>query len=631
MSRLNGAKTVVLPVLLSLAVMAESLLAEVEVYSSRPKIEDLQPLHSEQGVPGYLSESAVRRRARGYTFVLAQLMAFFPEAEMYFLARDGEYLYDVARLLLARESEWTRLHLVPISTQLSTKLDMPKYLKQNGLTTENLNGRPAVFFDSCCAGTVPDAVETAFKDEPIDIRGFLITNTTYPASGIFHKASGVDGGDIEGDPHFTGSAVDFVRDSWGKIVDVRTLSVSTEVKEASMSYMKALRYHVDGEAQRKEFKEIVGHMRTVFSFLQNESFNIRDPQGQSALASLMRLRDHHGVSATAFLTDCGLMRRKEYASVSSNQLADLKEASMFARLDDTGKVAIQPASWTVPNLNDLPPNERILQAKASLTAMANYNFSQIYQGPEGVVASVETKQKYQQALNFWSKNFDSSWLETDIGVLSAFFRAADKIGQLDQALFPVAAHLDRSVSKYFQTDELTVVGHHLADAVLAEGKPPAQRHLIDSILSSRMMNSSWIVERFVIRLSQKLKEEPLTLFWMAAFHCPEITKNPQVLKWLRLTLSSMSNVSHLFFHKLVANQELPKHKGYEKFMRDFFAQSFRFSSYINSSPLSPESPGLRALGLDLIPGKSVFLSDIENRLQARLAPSVCEKALAAGE
>lgn len=55
--------------------------------------------------------------SRGQFIFLAQMLSFFPENEYYFLARDAEYLYDMARVLLKENPNFRkRLHLLPIST-----------------------------------------------------------------------------------------------------------------------------------------------------------------------------------------------------------------------------------------------------------------------------------------------------------------------------------------------------------------------------------------------------------------------------------------------------------------------------------------------------------------------------------
>jgi hypothetical protein len=84
--------------------------ADDEAYVVRPDILQVTPQSKE------FSPIWTALKAAHFSFV-AELLAFYPQdAHFYFLARDSEYIYDVARLVTAGRPEWaSRFHLINVS------------------------------------------------------------------------------------------------------------------------------------------------------------------------------------------------------------------------------------------------------------------------------------------------------------------------------------------------------------------------------------------------------------------------------------------------------------------------------------------------------------------------------------
>ncbi|MFN9065585.1 MAG: hypothetical protein ACK5V3_00030 [Bdellovibrionales bacterium] len=92
---------------------------------------------------------------------LAQLFGLYPNEVIYFLARDGEYLFDLAQILGKKFPELkNRARLINVSrTNLNNSL-LPDYLKQEGLTEIKIKKTGVVFVDSGYKGSIPIHIKT---------------------------------------------------------------------------------------------------------------------------------------------------------------------------------------------------------------------------------------------------------------------------------------------------------------------------------------------------------------------------------------------------------------------------------------------------------------------------------------
>ncbi|MFN8847742.1 MAG: hypothetical protein ACK5V3_05575 [Bdellovibrionales bacterium] len=114
---------------------------QVEYYTSRPKILELTPQATNKPEWQNLNWAQLE--------FLAQLMGLYPKEHFFFLARDGEYLYDLALVLTEHWPELRdRLHLINVSRVSKDSRNLRPYLLQNGLTDELIRSRGVVFVDS---------------------------------------------------------------------------------------------------------------------------------------------------------------------------------------------------------------------------------------------------------------------------------------------------------------------------------------------------------------------------------------------------------------------------------------------------------------------------------------------------
>lgn len=306
-----------------------SSVSSAQYYDNRPSILDVTAKENENSKK--LPNEWLKASAGHFTF-LAQIMTFFPDSDYYFLARDIEYVYDIAQLQFKNDATMRkRLHLVPISTYLShNSTGTVEYLEQEGLTKEKLNGRSAVFIDSCCTGSVPNRIKAAFKDRKkgVDIKGFLIQTTEYPNSKLA-SLIGADGEEIESLPHHTNSATQYVTQD-GKIRIEAALAGRLE-REKVRAMMQQIRHDFDSTETRKEFKDLLKTMRVVFAYVVPDSSYGRVSE-KAAKAALEHLARHFELPVRTFIQDIMTLKRKSgYGTIDQARAKKLIETSKFAQ------------------------------------------------------------------------------------------------------------------------------------------------------------------------------------------------------------------------------------------------------------------------------------------------------------
>ena len=287
-------------------------------YHERPDILKVEPIDHIKGSKNTLTEWA--NASYGHYVLLAELLTFFPDSEFYFLARDIEYLHDMAKVLLKNDPVLKkRLHLIPISTNIvGDEENMRKYLEQEGLTKQNLGQRSAVIVDSCCTGSVPDAIINAFVGKKVDIKGFLITTSVYPNSALA-KNLGADGGQIEELPHYNHPATEYVEKS--KKIRIETGAAPNE-RPTALKIMQQIRFDEDNAKSRKEFFELLELMRTVYSYMA-EDMPYKKSTPQQADNALRKMHEKFDIEPSVFLEDVKNMSRKSYADINIQRVQNV--------------------------------------------------------------------------------------------------------------------------------------------------------------------------------------------------------------------------------------------------------------------------------------------------------------------
>jgi hypothetical protein len=99
--------------------------------------------------------------------LIAQLLELYPsDTTLYFLARDAEYLFDLAQLATKGQADFARIKILNVSRKNLEDPNLIHYLKQNGLTEQSLRqGRKVILVDTGWQGTIGDYMRTLFAEE----------------------------------------------------------------------------------------------------------------------------------------------------------------------------------------------------------------------------------------------------------------------------------------------------------------------------------------------------------------------------------------------------------------------------------------------------------------------------------
>lgn len=157
--------------------------AGYESYLERPDILDL-PAEAVD------VDRSWQKMKQAHFSAVAELLALYsPDTEFYFLARDSEHLYDVARLVTENTAAAKRMHLLNVSRANMIDPNLKDYLKQEGISEETLSaGKKVLFIDTGFSGTIPRVIADNFpKELAAKLKTHLLVsaNPAHPSSRAF--------------------------------------------------------------------------------------------------------------------------------------------------------------------------------------------------------------------------------------------------------------------------------------------------------------------------------------------------------------------------------------------------------------------------------------------------------------
>lgn len=236
-----------------------------ESYLDRPDILEVQARSHEMG------KTWETLKAAHFSFV-AKILTLYPAStHFYFLARDGEYLFDVARMVTKGTPDEHRVHLLNVSRVNMGDVNIKAYLRENGISEETLaSGRQVLLLDTGFAGTIPRAIRDLYPARlRTQIKAHLVasSDTAIPSSRTFlihlnpsaneQLPSKMHGSILsyEHMPRFTDRSVEFVF-SGGRYHPVSPMSENTDgvvSKKESLRYMQDLRAEWEKQITRMKF------------------------------------------------------------------------------------------------------------------------------------------------------------------------------------------------------------------------------------------------------------------------------------------------------------------------------------------------------------------------------------------
>lgn len=566
-----------------------------EFYSSRP---DVLTLKAEQvgAESGIASSHKVRR---GYMVLLAQLMTFFPDSEYYFLARDIEYLYDTARVLFRNQPAMLkRFHVVPISTVLSKSSGLKEYLTSHGVTKAKLKGRPALFVDSCCAGTVPDNIKAVLHYTGVKVQGFLIQNTKYPESALFATIAAT-GSAIEKHPHYTLSGTGFVAKT-GMPYDVSTSGLDKPTQ--SVAFMKSIRHDFDNASARKEFADILKQMRIVYAYL-TKSMGMHTAQAANAL---LKLKKVHDLPADELLSDMVSTEREGYASVDSARVEALKEKVAGGIYDPAMKMPAvdtmkSESSLIVKDLYKYSKEDQIAMSKSSMGDLADDSMDDLAPDLEQDFSGGDLQSKYKKAVLFWMKALEPSWIEAEKSTGRHLIVASERAGTLPEALDLLFGMIPND--SYLETNEPPAIVKAVASSVtraashyqftLSSSTP------LQEILRHDLMRSHYLAKKLIRQILTEGNPKYFDRLARTIIQsAPHLVENPRVLRWMKSAIESMDSISPLLFQAIWNSKDLPKHEKYNGFIRFVLSQKKKFQDKVMSLAVSSKDQAFQAFHME---------------------------------
>lgn len=321
--------------LFSLLFLLLASFAYAEPYSNRPDVNAAITAKKASanaiGNTGLSPENWEKFKAGTLRF-LAELRALYPNDDYYFLARDGEYLYDAMKVLAQDDPALLkRIRLVNVSTALSNNSGMRPYLIQEGLTKEKLKGKGVVLIDTCCGASIPEKIKAAFPELKGQLKGHFLTSTGQftPSSRVFLEAYTPGeikavttqlGIQIEGFPHFTSSA-NVYQNEKGKLEPYSNYPASTSEKDKARTLMADLKAHFTDPKVKETYTELTEKMSTIAAAGRGER-----KLSDSALKKL--LREVSLLGAVNFAADMEDAHKK--GTVSFPKLASVREGADVA-------------------------------------------------------------------------------------------------------------------------------------------------------------------------------------------------------------------------------------------------------------------------------------------------------------
>lgn len=151
-------------------------------YTARPAIAEIPP---KALAPKTAPKDWAKTRQAMLRY-LVELLALYPDETIYFLARDGEYLHDLAKALLGENTD--RVRLLNVSAKNADSPALKAYLEQEGLSKGALAKRRAILVDTGYSGSNIEKIRKSVGRERVLGHLILSQNDGLPSGRVFVEA-----------------------------------------------------------------------------------------------------------------------------------------------------------------------------------------------------------------------------------------------------------------------------------------------------------------------------------------------------------------------------------------------------------------------------------------------------------
>jgi hypothetical protein len=268
---------------------AQSFANGIEYYTDRPQILKLKP--DSAGNVDWINSLNWAQ-----TDFIAQLLGLYPTDHLYFLARDGEYIYDLAVVLTEKYPELKkRIHLINVSRLNWGKPKLHQYLIQNGVTDQRIVNEGVVFVDTGFAGSVGKAIKKLYPDDIQDYMKIHLIESSVgdiPASKIFKIHNAMTASNYEMMARYFDRSHDFVEVK-GKLVPISPITKPVEPyqndgtvdKKAALSFMRSTLAFGQAPHVKSYFQNRLKQWRYLSELALNRKFALTD-----AVSTIQKIR-----------------------------------------------------------------------------------------------------------------------------------------------------------------------------------------------------------------------------------------------------------------------------------------------------------------------------------------------------
>lgn len=270
---------VVVYVLVScLTALGHSARPNHEPYSTRPKIENVAAKAYDLG-PSW------QEMKPAHFALVAQVLEFYPDHEIYFLARDSELLFDAARLATANTADADRVHLLNISRRSVKDPELMNYLIEQGIEPKAMAaGRKILFVDTGFDGTISKAVTDYLPAAAAkNLQTHLIVSRNpeipYTRSFLTHLGVSIDGESLpdlrriiinsyERIPRFTrtAEAYEVINNTYEPVSEVEAKDSRSISHILALSYMKDIKVYWSNPETQRAYREQKALSRDIYNY-----------------------------------------------------------------------------------------------------------------------------------------------------------------------------------------------------------------------------------------------------------------------------------------------------------------------------------------------------------------------------
>jgi hypothetical protein len=249
---------------------------DIEYYTDRPNILEIRARTTKNSDWQKLNWAQLE--------FIAQLLGLYPKQHFFFLARDGEYLYDLGLVLTENQPTLRkRLHLINVSRNNQNSNYLKQYLLDSGLTEAFIKKNGVVFVDSGFSGSIAKHIKTKYSSatqHKMLIHLIESQDNSIPASEIFKSRDAMDAGSYEEMVRYFDRSNGF-KQLKGRLVPISPKgsdepydSDGTVDKKEAFKYMQSMTAFGRSKAAQEKFQQRLAQWKYLSDVTYNPKYSL---------------------------------------------------------------------------------------------------------------------------------------------------------------------------------------------------------------------------------------------------------------------------------------------------------------------------------------------------------------------